>query len=108
YMGHRLLRDTDAMSMAHSLEVRVPLIDHEVVEFVVGLGPQWHTVGRRPKRLLTAAIDDLLPEQVVAGPKHGFELPMAHWMRHELRPIVEETLSRESISRRGIFDPDAV
>jgi asparagine synthase (glutamine-hydrolysing) len=104
YMGHRLLRDTDAMSMAHSLEVRVPLIDHELVEFVVGLPAHWHRNHGQPKRLLTLAMADILPESIVSRRKHGFEFPIAHWMRQELRPIVEDTLSPESVQRRGLFN----
>jgi asparagine synthase (glutamine-hydrolysing) len=105
YMGHRLLRDTDAMSMAHSLEVRVPLIDHELVEFVVGLPERWHRNNGQPKRLLTEAMADILPQEIVSRPKHGFEFPMDHWMRNELRPIIEETFSSASVKRRGLFDP---
>jgi len=105
YMGHRLLRDTDAMSMAHSLEVRVPLIDHELVEFVVGLPSRWHRNNGQPKQLLTSAMSHILPSEIVSRPKHGFEFPMAHWMKNELREVVEDTFSQESIRRRGLFNP---
>lgn len=105
YMAHRLLRDTDVMSMAHSLEVRVPLIDHELVEFVAGLG---RPTLRGPKPLLVAALRDIVPRSIVERPKHGFEFPMDHWMRQELRPLVEDALSEESVKARGLFDPMAV
>src|ERR1043166_3851394 len=104
YMGHRLLRDTDAMSMAHSLEVRVPLIDHELVEFVVGLPAHCHKNNGQLKRLLTSAMADVLPAPIVSRAKHGFEFPMAHWMKHQLRPVVEDTLSDQSVKRRGLFN----
>lgn len=105
YMGHRLLRDTDAMSMAHSLEVRVPLIDHALVEFVVGLPQRWHRNNGQPKRLLTLAMADILPPSIVSRPKHGFEFPLSHWMKNELREVVEDALSIESVTRRGLFNP---
>jgi asparagine synthase (glutamine-hydrolysing) len=108
YMGHRLLRDTDAMSMAHSLEVRVPLIDHKLVEFVVGLPSGWHKNNGQPKRLLTSALEDIVPKEIVSRPKHGFEFPMAHWMKNELRPVVEDTLSSQSLTRRGLFSTVAL
>lgn len=106
YMAHRLLRDTDAMSMAHSLEVRVPLIDDELVSFVTGVGHR--PKGREPKPLLVAALGNLLPAAIVERPKHGFEFPMDHWMRHELRPVVEDALSPATVAARGLFDPNAV
>jgi len=108
YMGWRLLRDTDAMSMAHSLEVRVPLIDHEVVEFVCGLPAGWERRWGYPKRLLTTALADLLPATIVARKKQGFAFPMAKWIENELREVVADTLSPDSVRRRGIFSPDEV
>ena len=103
YMGWRLLRDTDAMSMAHSLEVRVPFVDHEVVEFVCGLPPGWERRWGHPKRLLTSALRDVLPQRIVARRKQGFAFPMAQWMEQELRPVVDDALSPDSIRRRGLF-----
>jgi asparagine synthase (glutamine-hydrolysing) len=103
YMGWRLLRDTDAMSMAHSLEVRVPFVDHEVVEFVCGLPPGWERRWGHPKRLLTSALRDPLPQRIVARKRQGFAFPMAQWIEQELRPVVDEALSPDSIRRRGLF-----
>jgi asparagine synthase (glutamine-hydrolysing) len=108
YMGWRLLRDTDAMSMAHSLEVRVPFVDHEVVEFVSGLPPGWERRWGYPKRLLTAALTDILPPSIVARGKQGFALPMAVWMDQDLRGVVDDALSPESVRRRGLFSPAAI
>ena len=108
YMGWRLLRDTDAMSMAHSLEVRVPLIDHKVIEFVAGLPEGWEKTWGHPKRLLSEALGDLIPPEILSRPKQGFAFPMGKWMRGELREVVEDTLSPESVRRRGLFDPEGV
>ncbi|MFH1609127.1 MAG: asparagine synthase (glutamine-hydrolyzing), partial [Candidatus Bipolaricaulota bacterium] len=108
YMGWRLLRDTDAMSMAHSLEIRVPLIDHEVVEFVCGIPSGWERRWGHPKQLLVEALSDIIPPEVAFRRKQGFSFPMQKWMRQELRDIVEETLSPESVRRRGFFSPEGV
>ncbi|HLF02165.1 MAG TPA: asparagine synthase (glutamine-hydrolyzing) [Anaerolineales bacterium] len=115
YMAHTLLRDTDAMSMAHSLEVRVPLIDHKLVEFVTtipaelklhhGLGSP---MGGQPKYLLTSALEDVLPPVVIKRRKQGFEMPVATWMCGPLRPALDEVLSLQSIERRGLFNAGEV
>lgn len=91
YMGHTLLRDTDQMSMAHALEVRVPFLDHRLVTEALRASDndKWpHT----PKQLLTDAIGDLLPDEVMNRPKMGFVLPWEHWMRGELRELCERGL----------------
>ena len=91
YMGHTLLRDTDQMSMAHALEVRVPFLDHHLVVEALAASDEekWpHT----PKKLLTDALPDLLPKEVVNRPKMGFTLPWEQWMRAELKPLCEEGL----------------
>ncbi|MCY4384108.1 MAG: asparagine synthase (glutamine-hydrolyzing) [Nitrospinae bacterium] len=108
YMGWRTLRDTDTMSMAHSLEVRVPFVDHHVVEFVCGLPPGWERRWGHPKRLLEASLRDVIPAGISGRKKQGFALPMANWMRGELREILEDALSEESLRRRGIFSPKEV
>lgn len=106
YLAWRLLRDTDAMSMAHSLEVRVPLLDHKLVEFVFGLRRGWERRFGYPKRLLTLGVADLLPAEILNRPKHGFELPMAFWMKHELRDVIEDVFSTASLKRRALFRVD--
>ncbi len=108
YMNWRLLRDTDVMSMAHSLEVRVPLIDHKLVEFVCGLPEGWQKSLGYPKRLLTTALSELIPKGIINKPKHGFEFPIECWMKRELKQVVEDTLSARTIKERGLFSPDGV
>jgi asparagine synthase (glutamine-hydrolysing) len=88
YLSNTLLRDTDTMSMAHSLEVRVPLIDHRLVEFMLQVPGKLKVRAREPKRLLVNAVADL-PHEIVHRPKRGFELPFKHWLRKELRTEVE-------------------
>ena len=94
YMHNQLLRDTDVMSMAHSLEVRVPFLDHPLVEFAAGLPAPLRTNGHPPKRLLRRALADRLPPTETA--KRGFAFPMDEWVRGALRPRVEEAL-REGV-----------
>lgn len=108
YMPNTLLRDVDAMSMAHSLEVRVPLIDHVLVEFVRTIPARYALRGRTTKWLLIEALRDVLPPEVITRPKRGFEMPVAAWMRGPLRPAVEDALSAGSIRRRGLLNETAV
>merc|ERR1711964_571829 len=100
YMAHMLLRDTDAMSMAHSLEVRVPLIDHKLVEFATRIPAslklskaRFGMLGGRTKVILTDTLHDLLPPSIVKRRKQGFNMPLGHWMRGALYPVVDEALS---------------
>jgi asparagine synthase (glutamine-hydrolysing) len=83
YMLNTLLRDTDAMSMSHSLEVRVPFLDAPLVEYVLAL-PENAKRGARPKALLIAALGDLLPEEIVTQRKRTFTFPWEHWLRGAL------------------------
>ena len=86
YMTNTLLRDTDAMSMAHSLEVRVPFVDVKVVDYVLSLPGEWKVGGNGgPKPLLADAMSDLLPREFLGRPKMGFTLPFEKWMQGNLR-----------------------
>ena len=104
YMQWRLLRDTDAMSMSHSLEVRVPLLDDDLVEYVLGLPSGWEKGLGWPKKLLTNSVKDILPDFIFNRKKQGFQLPMKHWMMTSLKTVVGDTLSDQSISMREIFN----
>ncbi|HMD83416.1 MAG TPA: asparagine synthase (glutamine-hydrolyzing) [Terriglobia bacterium] len=92
YMVDTLLRDTDSMSMAHSLEVRVPFLDHALVEFVSRLPGSIKQIAGVPKSLLVDAVADLLPGEVVSQPKRTFTLPWEHWLRGALRKQMEAEL----------------
>jgi asparagine synthase (glutamine-hydrolysing) len=108
YMHDVLLRDTDQMSMASSVEVRVPLLDHRLAAYVVGLPDSMKRSEGTPKRLLVESLQDRLPEEVVRRPKRGFTLPMERWMRGALRPFCEQRLSSKRLAERGILDGAAV
>jgi asparagine synthase (glutamine-hydrolysing) len=108
YLGNMLLRDTDQMSMAHSLEVREPLLDHELVDTVarlpgaLKLAPSRHG---RVKGLLLDALPAPLPDEVVRRPKMGFIFPWEHWLRQELRGRVTDTLAERDVLEAAGLDP---
>lgn len=96
YMANTLLRDTDAMSLAHSLEVRVPFVDVKVVDFVLSLPGEWKINGSAgPKPLLAEAMSHLLPREFMNRPKMGFTLPFEKWMQGRLRSEVSAVLEDE-------------
>jgi asparagine synthase (glutamine-hydrolysing) len=102
-MSNTLLRDTDQMSMAHALEIRVPVIDISVAQFVLGLPGAWKMNGKRPKPLLVDALGNLLPEEVWKRPKMGFTLPFQRWLRSALKNEMQETFSSDvGMNRLGI------
>ncbi len=92
YMTNTLLRDTDAMSMAHSLEVRVPFVDAKLVDYVLSLPGKWKVRKNGPKPLLADAVGDLLPREFMARPKMGFTLPFEKWLQGRLRAEVSAVL----------------
>ncbi|HST08798.1 MAG TPA: asparagine synthase C-terminal domain-containing protein, partial [Terriglobales bacterium] len=107
YMLNTLLRDSDAMSMAHGLELRVPLIDHQVAQEVMALPGTLKISGSSPKQLLVNALHGTLPDALIKRPKHGFTLPFEHWMRDALRPEIESTLRRIGTGPlQGLIDSD--
>lgn len=88
YMQHVLLRDSDQMSMAHSLEIRVPFLDHNVVELATHLSNDLK-YPTSPKKFLTETFADILPDEVVNRKKMGFTLPWSVWMKNELKEFTE-------------------
>jgi len=93
YLRNTLLRDTDAMSMAHSLEVRVPLLDHRVAQQTLALPGSWKLRGRQRKPLLVKAAGRALPEAILRQRKLGFEFPWDQWLRGQLRGAVDVALA---------------
>jgi len=110
YMRNTLLRDSDVMSMAHGLEVRVPLLDHQLAKAVFQI-PGSRKLGAVPKQLLVEALDDSLPAEVVHRTKRGFLLPFAPWLRGDLRTTIEPALSAKAVAggpMGGMLDAAAV
>jgi asparagine synthase (glutamine-hydrolysing) len=91
YMQNVLLRDTDQMSMAHALEIRVPFLDYELVEFVTSL-PDSYKIPSTPKKLLVDALGDMLPPEIVNRPKMGFTLPWKNWLKSDFKNLCESNL----------------
>jgi asparagine synthase (glutamine-hydrolysing) len=94
YMLNTLLRDSDVMSMAHGLELRVPLIDHQLGDKLMALPGAWKLDGNVPKPLLVGALKGTLPDGIVHRKKQGFTLPFERWLRENLRPEVEAALQK--------------
>lgn len=105
YMQNTLLRDTDQMSMAHALEIRVPFLDHHLVEYVLQIQDQFK-VGQYPKNLLVEAFQQELPREVYDRKKMGFVLPYEHWMKNELASFCKENL--QSLERHPSFNMNKV
>jgi asparagine synthase (glutamine-hydrolysing) len=103
YLPDDILTKVDRMSMAHSLEVRAPLLDHRVVELAAAMPRQWKLDNGTTKAILKEAVADLLPPAVLAPRKRGFSVPMAQWLRGPLRPALEEALADRQIQSSGIF-----
>ena len=94
YMLNTLLRDSDCMSMAHGLELRVPLIDHQLSRRLMALPGSWKLNSGTPKPLLVHALRGQLPDQIVHRAKRGFTLPFEHWLRDALRPAIDDSFTR--------------
>lgn len=99
---------TDRMSMAVGVEVRVPFLDKELVEFAYNIPDQFKQKGGEGKWILKKALEGYLPRDVIYRPKTGFGAPIRRWMRNELRQLLGDTLSFECLRSRGLFDPTAV
>ena len=108
YLPDDILTLTDRMSMMHSLEVRVPFLDHVLHEFVAKVPSNMKINKLRKKYLLIQAMQPRLPKQIINKKKIGFASPTAQWFRGGLKEFSSEILSEERIKKRGIFDPHAV
>lgn len=108
YMANTLLRDSDSMSMAHALEIRVPFVDKVLVRHVLDLPGDWKLDPVRPKPLLLEALNGLLPPEIWQRPKMGFVLPFERWMQSALRPDLERTFANVEVWRSLGLDHAAV
>ena len=99
---------TDKMSMAAGVEVRVPFLDLDLVDFAARIPSQYKQRGREGKWVLKKAMEPYLPSDVIYRPKSGFGAPLRRWLRVELRDWLADTLSPERLQNRGLFDPYAV
>jgi asparagine synthase (glutamine-hydrolysing) len=103
-----LLMLTDKMSMATSLECRVPLLDHELVELAAAMPEGIKIRGGRLKHVMKEAVSGLLPRDILDRKKRGFGTPMGAWLRDELAPLVRDLLGERVLKQRGLFRPAVV
>jgi len=108
YLPDDLLVLADRLSMAHSLEARVPFVDHELLEFVATIPSRIKLRGTEKKHLLRAAFKDLLPPEILRRKKIGFSIPLAVWFRGSLRSYLMDWLGEARMARLGYFDVAAV
>lgn len=108
YLPEDILAVTDRMSMHHSLEVRVPFLDHKFVEFCATIPPEMKMKGFQKKYLLKKAVVNLLPREVLRHRKQGFVGPMTRWLQTDLKPYVLNTLSEKNLQRHGLFNPKTI
>ncbi len=108
YLPENILTKVDRMSMAVSLEARVPVLDHKIVEFAFRLPAHLRLKGRTTKYLLKKAVAPLLPPQILAKKKQGFSIPIKNWLTGELRPLMTDLLDAGRVRRRGWFEPAEV
>ncbi len=104
-----MLHKVDSMSMANSLEVRVPFLDHRLVNFVFSLPDEYKINKKMPKRILQDAYRDVLPQELYQRPKHGFEVPLMNWFKGELKEeLLHKYLDKEYIVAQNIFNPESI
>ncbi|HXT68042.1 MAG TPA: asparagine synthase (glutamine-hydrolyzing) [Nitrospiraceae bacterium] len=108
YLPLDILTKVDRMSMAHSLEARVPLLDHTFVEFAARIPVGMKLKNGRTKHIFVQALRGLLPDPILDRPKQGFAPPIGSWLRKQLGPLVRDTILSETCRRRGIFDRHAI
>jgi asparagine synthase (glutamine-hydrolysing) len=105
---HELLMKQDQMSMAASIESRVPFLDHKLVEYTAKMPTKMKLRGKDTKWILREAMKGILPEEILTRSKMGFPVPVGNWFRNEFRHIVEENVLGERALNRGIFNADFV
>jgi asparagine synthase (glutamine-hydrolysing) len=96
------------MSMAAGVEVRVPFLDRDLVDFATRLPVHYKQHGQVGKWIFRKSMEGILPDEVIHRPKTGFGIPLRGWMTAKDNRLEADYLSRESLSRRGLFDPEAV
>ena len=104
YLEDDLLVKVDRASMACSLEMRTPFLDHRLIEFAAGMPGYLKVRGSELKYLLKKAAEQWLPHKIVYRQKRGFSVPISRWMRKELRPSLDELLGDERLKRQGLFN----
>jgi asparagine synthase (glutamine-hydrolysing) len=108
FLPDDLMIKNDRMSMAHSLEARVPFTDHDLVEFMARVPMRWKLPGLRKKHILRSAMDGVLPPQILNKKKVGLEMPYSSWLKKELNGLLRKYLSHDRIMDTGLFRPEGI
>jgi asparagine synthase (glutamine-hydrolysing) len=104
YLPNDMLYYGDTMSMANSFEVRFPLLDHKLIEFMTSIDPKWRIKEGKSKYLMKKLLEGKIPDKIINKQKLGLNPPMGIWLKNDLRTLMNEYLSKESIEKRGLFD----
>lgn len=105
YLAGDILTKVDRASMAHALEVRVPILDHELVDWISGLPPELKLQGREGKYIFKKTLEPKLPNEILYRPKMGFSVPLASWFRGPLREKVRGNILSGAMMESGLFNP---
>jgi asparagine synthase (glutamine-hydrolysing) len=108
YLPDDILTKVDRMSMAVSIEARVPLLDYRIIEFAMNLPAHMKLRGSYTKAILRQAVQNLVPQLVLDKPKEGFSIPMKHWLRTSLKPMMLDLLSKSTLHRHGYFNHQVI
>jgi asparagine synthase (glutamine-hydrolysing) len=108
YLQDDLLVKSDRMSMANSLEIRVPFLDHTFVDFATGIPSSMKLRGLQTKHILKKAMSTVLPPEILTRKKIGFDIPLGVWIRNELKEFVTDVLSPDTMKRHGFFNHDYI
>jgi asparagine synthase (glutamine-hydrolysing) len=108
YLPNDILTKVDRMSMAHSIEARVPLLDHKLVEFAATIPSELKLRGNTTKYIFKRAMEGILPDPILHRPKRGFAIPLSRWFRGRLNGFVRDLLLDGTSRQRGILNPEYI
>ena len=108
YLPGDILTKVDRASMAHALEVRVPILDHKLVEWISGLSPDLKLASGQGKYIFKKSLESRLPNDILYRSKMGFAVPLASWFRGPLKAKAEKALLGDRLLSTGFFDPDCI
>jgi asparagine synthase (glutamine-hydrolysing) len=108
YLPENILPKIDLMSMATSLEARVPYLDNDVIDLALSIPAHLKVRGGVRKWILKKAFEGRLPPQILSRGKEGFSMPMKNWLKGEWNPLMHELLSRSNLAWEGIFDANYI
>ena len=108
FLSDHNLNYTDKMSMAEGLEVRVPFLDLDLIEFVARIPNRYKQKGSHGKWILKKAMEPFLPKNIIYRPKTGFGVPLRRWLKDDLRELLGDLLSVDSINKRGLFSSQSI